>query len=94
VFGFLDLTKIVQTADLIVILAKQANVYRQTFMDRRELPRDPNPSWQGGDASVVETIGFNDKNPVDYSVHPLFVAKNWSGREFNSLRSGGGRGPL
>jgi hypothetical protein len=76
-FGFLDLTKIVQTPALIVILAEAANRYRQIFMDGRELPKDPNPSWQGysagrwdGDALVVETIGFNDKNPVDYFLHP------------------------
>jgi hypothetical protein len=76
-FGFLDLTKIVQAPGLIVILSEAANLYRQIFMDGRALPEDPNPSWQGysvghwdGDALLVETIGFNDKNPVDYSLHP------------------------
>jgi len=95
-FGFLDLTKIVQTPGLIVILAEYANRYRQVFMDGRELPVDPNPSWQGysvghwdADALVVETIGFNDKNPVDYYPHPhteaLRLTERYRRRDFGHM---------
>jgi hypothetical protein len=95
-FGFLDLTKIVQTPGLIVILAEAANRYRQILMDGRELPKDPNPSWQGysighwdGDTLVVETAGFNDKNPVDYYPHPhteaLRLTERYRRRDFGHI---------
>jgi hypothetical protein len=51
--------------------------YRQIFMDGRELPRDPNPSWMGysvghwdGDTLVVECTGFNDRSWLDMGGHP------------------------
>jgi hypothetical protein len=95
-FGFLDLTKIVQTPGLVVILSEQANLYRQVFMDGRQLPQDPNPTWQGysvghwdGDALAVETIGFNDKNPVDYYPHPhteaLHMTERYRRRDFGHM---------
>ena len=41
-------------------------------MDRRKLPVDPSPSWQGysvgrcdGDTLVVETTGFNGRSWLD-----------------------------
>ena len=64
--------KIVQTADLVVILYEYANSFRQVFMDGRALPRDPQPTWVGysvgrwdSDALVVETTGFNDRTWLD-----------------------------
>jgi hypothetical protein len=95
-FGFLDLTKIVQTPGLIVILSEAANRYRQIFMDGRALPEDPNASWQGysighwdGEALVVETIGFNAKGPVDYYLHPhteaLRLTERYRRRDFGHL---------
>ena len=51
--------------------------YRQIFMDGREHPDDPDPTWYGhsvgrweGDTLVVETIGFNDKFWFDFFGHP------------------------
>ncbi len=51
--------------------------YRQIFLDGRELPKDPNPTWRGysvghweGDALVVETAGFNDRSWLDMVGHP------------------------
>jgi hypothetical protein len=63
-----DLHKIVQTPELIVILYEYQTTYRQIFLDGRELPKDPNPTWGGysvghweGDTLVVESNGFNGK---------------------------------
>jgi hypothetical protein len=69
--------KIVQTPELIVILYESQTMFRQIFLDGRELPRDPEPSWMGysvgrwdGDVLIVETAGFNDKTWLDGSGHP------------------------
>jgi hypothetical protein len=52
-------------------------MFRQIFVDGRELPNDPEPSWLGysvgrweGDVLVVETVGFNDQTWLDGSGHP------------------------
>src|SRR3989442_6100949 len=51
--------------------------YRQIYMDGRNLPKDPNPSWLGysvghwdGDTLVVESAGFNDRTWLDRAGHP------------------------
>jgi hypothetical protein len=51
--------------------------YRQVFMDGREHPVDPDPTWYGhsigryeGDTLVIDTIGFNDKFWFDFRGHP------------------------
>jgi hypothetical protein len=52
-------------------------IYRQVFMDGRELPKDPNPSFMGysvgrwdGDTLVVDSAGFNDRTWLDFGGHP------------------------
>ena len=66
-YGLPHYLKFVQTPNLLVMLNEMNGLYRQVFTDRRPLPNDPNPSWQGyssanwsGDTLVVETIGFRD----------------------------------
>jgi hypothetical protein len=46
--------------------------YRQIFLDGRELPKDPNPTWMGysvgrweGDTLVVESTGYNERTWLD-----------------------------
>ena len=70
------LAKIVQLPALIVILYENM-AFRQIFMDGRELPKDPNPSWMGysvgrweGDTLVVESSGFTDRSWLDFAGHP------------------------
>ena len=71
-------------------------IYRQVFMDGRELPKDPNPSWMGysvgkwdGDALVVETSGFNGKTWLDQAGHPateaLHVTERFRRPDFGHL---------
>ena len=69
--------KVVQSPSLIVILYESQTMFRQIFLDGRELPEDPQPSWMGysvgrwdGDVLVVETAGFNGKAWLDGSGHP------------------------
>ena len=69
--------KIVQTPGLTMILYEADTIFRQIFSDGRALPADPQPSWLGysvgrwvGDAFVAETVGFNEKAPLDALGHP------------------------
>jgi uncharacterized protein DUF3471 len=76
--NFFNLTRIVQTPGLIVILYESPNgPHRTVFTDGRDLPKDPNPTWLGysvgrweGDTLVVTTAGFNDKAWLDSAGHP------------------------
>ncbi len=71
-----QIAKIVQTPSLIIILYEDLT-YRQIFLDGRQPPSDPNPSWMGystgrweGDTLLVESLGFNDRTWLDYSGNP------------------------
>ena len=70
--------KIVQTADVIVILSENQATYRQIFIDGRPLPGDPNPTPNGysvgkweGDVLVVETNGLRDGTWLDRHGSPM-----------------------
>ena len=70
------LAKVIQLPALIVILYENMS-FRQIFMDGRDLPKDPNPSWMGysvgrweGDTLVVESTGFTDRSWLDFAGHP------------------------
>jgi len=69
--------KIIQAPRLIVILYENNTDFRQIFLDGRQHPRDPQPTWMGysigrweGDTLVVDTIGFNDQSWLDRTGHP------------------------
>jgi hypothetical protein len=69
--------KIVQTANLVLILYEYEINFRQIFTDGRALPEDPNPTWMGysvgrwdGDTLVVTTTGYNDRTSIDLAGHP------------------------
>ena len=76
--NFRGLSRIVQTPALIVILHESPNSpHRTIFMDGRELPKDPDPTWLGysvghweGDTLVVNSSGFNDKGWLDVGGNP------------------------
>jgi hypothetical protein len=89
------LAKIIQTPTLIAILFEDLS-HRQIFLDGRQLPRDPNPTWMGysvghweGDVLVVESAGFNDKTWLDFSGHPhseaLRITERYTRRDFGHL---------
>ncbi len=62
----------VQSSDMLVILLESEPGFRQVFLDGRDHPENPNPTWMGhsigrweGDTLVVDTIGFNDRGWAD-----------------------------
>lgn len=88
--------KFVQTPRAITVLHEVSNNFRQIFMDGRELPQDPNPTWQGysigrwdDDTLVVDTIGFNDKSLVGRPAYPhseaLHVTERYRRRDFGHI---------
>ena len=91
-----EVTKIVQTPGLIVIMLELDNATRQIYTDGRKLPVDPTPSWMGysvgkweGDTLVVDTIGFNDKGWLDVIGHPkseaLHVVERYRRRDYGHM---------
>jgi hypothetical protein len=80
------LTKAVHTPKLLVLLYEVNAMYRQIFIDRRPLPEDPSPGWNGysigrwegdtigrreGDTLVVQTVGFRDGLWIDMGGSPM-----------------------
>jgi hypothetical protein len=72
--------KITQEPDLVVLLY-EVGPPRQIYLDGRQLPRDPNPTWMGysidrwdRDVLVVESAGFNGKMWLDLVGHPTTEA--------------------
>jgi hypothetical protein len=91
-----EVTKVIQTPGLIVIMLELDNGYRQIYTDGRKLPVDPSPSWLGystgkweGDTLVVETTGLNDKGWLDVSGHPqseaMQITERYHRRDFGHM---------
>jgi hypothetical protein len=64
--------EIIQIPGRILLYFESESVHREIWMDGRELPKDPDPTWYGysvgkwdGDTLIVDTIGFNDKSWID-----------------------------
>jgi hypothetical protein len=76
--NFRGLSRIVQTPELIVLLHESPNSpHRTIFLDGRQLPKDPSPTWLGysvghweGDALVMNSVGFNDLGWLDVGGNP------------------------
>jgi hypothetical protein len=95
--NFFDLTRIVQTPGLVVILYESPNSpHRTVFTDGRDLPKDPNPTWLGysigrweGDTLVVTSAGFNDMGWLDSAGHPqtesLRITERLRRRDFGHM---------
>jgi len=88
--------KILQTRDVVVILFEAYNHYRQIFLDGRQQPQDPQPTWFGyssgkwdGDTLVVDTIGFNNETWLDDGGHPhsdaLHVIERFHRKDFGHM---------
>ena len=95
--NFFNLTRIVQTPALMVLLHESPNSpHRMVFTDGRDLPKDPNPTWLGysvgrweGDTLVVTTSGFNDLGWLDSAGHPqtesLRITERLRRRDFGHM---------
>jgi hypothetical protein len=94
---FFNLTRIVQTPTLMLIHHESPNSPNRTvYLDGRELPKDPNPTYMGysvgkweGDTLVVTTAGFNDKGWLDSAGHPqtesLKITERYRRRDFGHM---------
>ena len=91
-------SKILQMPNLVVILFEgNLHSFRQIFLDRKEHPKDLNPTWWGdsighweGDTLVVDTTGFNGLTWLDLAGHPssdqLHVIERYSRPDYGTLR--------
>jgi len=95
--NFFNLTRIVQTPTLTVILYESPNSpHRTVFTDGRDLPKDPDPTWLGysigrweGDTLVISSAGFNDTGWLDSAGHPqtesLRITERLRRRDFGHM---------
>ena len=69
---------LIQTAKQVVLLSPFYGNYRVIWTDGRELPKDPDPRWNGYSVGkwvddytfVVETTGLNPKSWLDHAGRP------------------------
>ena len=95
--NFFNLTRIVHTPALIVMLYESPNSpHRTIFTDGRDLPKDPNPTWLGysvgrweGDTLVITSSGFNESGWLDSAGHPqteaLRITERLRRRDFGHM---------
>jgi len=88
--------KIIQTPGFIAILYEAFGIWRQIFLDGRELLPDFTPTWMGystgkwdGDTLVVDTRGFNGKAWLDQlgkpSTDALHVTERFRRKDFGHI---------
>jgi hypothetical protein len=88
--------RLIQTPGSIVIIYEAFTLWRQIFMDGRELVADPNPTWMGystakwdGDTLVIDTRGFNGRLWLDQlgrpSTNRLHVIERFHRRDFGHM---------
>jgi hypothetical protein len=69
---------LVQTAKQVVLLSPFYGNYRVIWTDGRELPKDPDPRWNGYSVGkwvddytfVVQTVGLNSRSWLDHAGRP------------------------
>ena len=70
--------ELVQTANQVIYLNQWYGNYRVIWTDGRELPKDPDPRWNGYSVGkwvddytfVVETVGMNPRSWLDHAGRP------------------------
>jgi hypothetical protein len=88
--------RLIQRPEYVAILHELSNLWRQIFLDGRELTDDFTPSWMGystgkweGDTLVVDTRGFNGKVWLDQLGKPttdaLHVIERFHRKDFGHL---------
>jgi hypothetical protein len=88
--------KIIQTPREIVMLAESQEPPRQIYLDRRSLPKDPDPTWMGysvgkweNDTLVVQTTGFKEEGWLDNAGHPrgqsMLITERYHRRDFGHI---------
>ncbi len=88
--------RIIQSPKYIAVMYEAFNLWRQIFLDGRELGQDFTPSWMGystgkwdGDTLVVDSRGFNGRSWLDQSGKPttdaLHVVERFQRKDFGHM---------
>jgi hypothetical protein len=88
--------KLVQRPDFVVIVYEAFNLWRQIFLDGRQMAEDAPSTWLGystgkweGDTLVVDTRGFNGKAWIDQlgkpSTEALHVIERFRRKDFGHM---------
>ncbi|HEY7334467.1 MAG TPA: hypothetical protein VH639_06260 [Bryobacteraceae bacterium] len=86
--------KIFVSRGTVVMLYEHDTTFRQIFIDGRQLPKDPNPTFMGysvgkwdGDTLEVDTSGFNDDELILPGPHSdaLHIIERFRRRDFGHL---------
>jgi len=89
------MTRFVQRPELLVILLEDVVGFRQVFLDGREHPKEPYPSWTGhsighwdGDTLVIDTVGYNSRGWT--GIYPrteaLHMVERYSRSDYGKLQ--------
>jgi len=88
--------KMIQTPSELIVIGESQEPPRQIYLDGRDLPKDPDPSWMGystgtweGDTLVVQTTGFNEEGWLDNVGHPrgqsMLITERFHRRDFGHI---------
>lgn len=88
--------KIIQTPRQLIMFGETPDPPRQIYLDGRDLPKDPDPSWMGssvgkweGDTLVVQTTGFKEEGWLDNAGHPrsehMLITERFHRRDFGHI---------
>jgi len=86
----------INATHIFMLQEGNAHTYRQIFMDGRQHPEDPRPTWYGhsvghweGNTLVIDTIGLNDIFWLDVggTVHTeqLHLTERWTRTDYSTL---------
>ncbi len=85
-----------QATHIFMLFEGNIHSYRQFFMDGREHPADPDPTWYGhsigrweDDTLVVDTIGFTERSALDGAGYPrteqMHVIERWTRKDLGHM---------
>ena len=79
--------EIIQIPGRLIFHYELYNTFREIWTDGREIPKDPDPTWNGysvghweANTLVVDTVGFNGKTWLDNAGHPVSEAMHLAER--------------
>ena len=88
--------KMIQTPRELIIIPENQEPPRQIYLDGRDLPKYPDPTWMGystgkweGDTLVVQTTGFKEEGWLDNVGHPrgqaMLITERFHRRDFGHI---------
>jgi hypothetical protein len=88
--------KMIQTPRELIVIPESQEPPRQIYLDGRDLPKYPDPTWMGystgkweGDTLVVQTTGFKEEGWLDNVGHPrgqsMLITERFHRRDFGHI---------